>query len=179
MSANSKKIFVTTLVSIFLFTGRICAHCGEGHHGSSQKSEEISEDEKIAFQIINERYLKTVKPIFEAKCFACHATTNQRLPWYSEIPFVKDLIQNDIAEAKEHMDMTKDFPFNGHGTSMDDLETIRTEIEKGEMPPARYWMVHWKSRVSEDELGTIRDWTQFGEATLKKIQHKNKGENEK
>lgn len=168
MSTNSKKLFITTLIALFLCNEHVWGQHGEGHQGSSQKSEVLNEDQKAILQIINERYFKTVRPIFEAKCFACHATTNEPLPWYSKMPFVKGMIQKDVSEAKEHMDMTKDFPFSGHGTPIEDLVTIRTSIEKGEMPPARYWMIHWQSRVTENELSAIREWTQFGEAELKK-----------
>ena len=75
-----------------------------------------------------------MKPIFQKKCLACHGTGNT-LPWYASIPGPKQLIQNDIKEAKKHMDMSQDFPFLGHGTPKDDLKALKKTIKKETMPP--------------------------------------------
>jgi hypothetical protein len=57
-------------------------------------------------------YQSSIKPIFEQKCYNCHSNQTN-FPWYSIIPGVKQLIENDIAEAKTHLDMSTRFSFWG------------------------------------------------------------------
>jgi len=90
------------------------AHEGESHNIKKEKHHVFhpnKEAEEIT-RAINESYLATVKPVFRKSCFDCHSS-NTNYPWYSNLPGAKQLIQNDIAEAKEHLDMSKDFPFQG------------------------------------------------------------------
>ena len=80
------------------------------------------------------------------------------MPWYAGIPGPKQLIQNDIKEAKEHMDMSNDFPFEGHGTPKDDLEALNKTVKENTMPPIQYKILHWSSSLTEDEKRTVNKW---------------------
>lgn len=114
---------------------------------------------------INTEYLKKIKPIFQNKCLACHGT-GISLPWYSVIPGPKQLIESDIAEAKEHMDMTNDFPFGGHGSPADDLEALKRTVLEGTMPPFRYKIMHWRSGLSVEEKARIINWIEDSMKTI-------------
>jgi len=116
---------------------------------------------------INQIYLANVKPIFAKKCFDCHATTTH-FPWYYHLPGVKNLIDYDIAEAKSHMDMTNDFPFMGHGSAKDDLKAIADSTKEGNMPPLKYSIIHWGSRLQVLEKKAIIKWTEQGQDILSK-----------
>ena len=140
----------------------------ENHHKAHmpKKTEEVTKD---SFKEINEAYLKSVKPIFQKSCFDCHSS-NTRYPWYSGLPGVKQLIASDIGEAKEHLDMTNDFPFSGHGEPLEDLKAIGEQVDKGEMPPFRYTIMHSESMLSEADKKVISEWVK---SSLQKLELKN------
>lgn len=123
-------------------------------HNTHMQPEEV---EASKLKEINESYLKVVKPIFQKSCFDCHSsTTNQ--PWYGKLPGAKQLITSDIAEAREHMDMSKDFPFVGHSTPKEDLEAIAKAITDKSMPPFRYRIMHPGNELSDEERRKVLDW---------------------
>ncbi len=115
---------------------------------------------------INLFYESSVKSIFKNSCFDCHSSTT-RYPWYSEIPGAKQVIQNDIAEAKSHLDMSDGFPFIGHGSLKEDLEAIRKSIKDESMPPFRYRILHGSSRLSDEQKQTVLEWFDSSIALLK------------
>lgn len=116
---------------------------------------------------INTQYIKHVKPIFEKKCFDCHGDTT-KYPWYYALPGIKQMIDHDIKEAKEHIDMSKDFPFLSHKTPLKDLQSLRKIGLKGGMPPLRYILGHWDSRLTQDEKRLIIQWTEDSMKILEK-----------
>ncbi len=148
-----------SLALIFVCSAGVFAH--EAHHESKeevQESKAPSEESQIEiFKAINEDYLKTVKPIFQNSCFNCHSSQTQ-FPWYHSLPFVNDLLDSDVQEAKKHMDLSNDFPFQGHGTPQEDLEAIGKTVQEGSMPPFRYRMMHWGSGLSKEEREKILKW---------------------
>lgn len=106
---------------------------------------------------INFSYLSNVKKIFSNKCLSCHGV-NLSLPWYYKIPGAKQLLDYDMNEAKKHMDMSNDFPFGGHGNPLDDLNALEKTVKKNDMPPLRYLLFHWDSKLTEDEKNIINEW---------------------
>jgi hypothetical protein len=116
-------------------------------------------------QEINRTYLERIKPIFRVKCFNCHSTSTI-FPWYYKIPGIKQLIDDDIAEGLEHLDLTDDFPFKGHGSPKEDLEVIAKSVEKSEMPPWNYLLMNRDHRLSPSERLSILDWTKSSRKTL-------------
>ena len=110
-------------------------------------------------QRVNNAYVKSIKPIFRAKCFDCHADA-KHLPWYFKIPGPKHLLIRDMREAKKHMDMRGDFPFKGHGTPIEDLDALEQTLRDGSMPPLRYRIMHRGSKLSQKEKKVIHDWIQ-------------------
>ena len=109
------------------------------------------------FRQIDLAYKSGIKPIFEQKCSNCHGNQTN-FPWYSKIPGVKQLIENDIAEAKKHLDMINDFPFGGHGTPFDDLKSLATTVLDDSMPPMMYKIAHEGSSLNEDDKLKILAW---------------------
>lgn len=151
------------------------AHEGEEHSAETDQAvmgddgfEVISkEPTKNQTQMVNALYLKHVKPIFKEKCLDCHGSGNP-LPWYSNIPGPKQLIEEDMREAKKHMDMSEDIPFSGHGTLKDDLTAIEEVMKDNSMPPFRYKIMHWNSGLSEDEKVSIQKWIEKSRVILNK-----------
>jgi hypothetical protein len=158
---------VKTLEGIFLvvvalpISGDVWAHEGHRHVNPVSKSGANSSENNgrtRALERINERYLSEVKPIFQKSCFDCHSDRT-RFPWYYTLPWVKGMIDKDISEAKKHIDMTRDFPFQGqHGTPEDDLQAIEKEIREKKMPPFRYRLIHPGSGINGEERDAVFRW---------------------
>lgn len=125
-----------------------------GHKAKATTQEQIPED---VLKLINESYIKDVKPIFQKSCINCHSSSTT-YPWYASLPLAKQLIKSDITEAKEHLEMSHDFPFGGHGNPKEDLEAISKSVKEGSMPPLRYRIMHPGSAVSEADQITIQTW---------------------
>lgn len=143
---------------------------GDDHHDNIKNKEIDSVQTEHTNEIINSEYLKSVKPIFQKKCFDCHGNTT-KYPWYYKVPGVKQMIDYDVKEAKKHLDMSKDFPFISHATPLKDLKTIKEVTEEGDMPPLRYVLGHWDSHLSESEKQSILTWSKASIVTLKGVHH--------
>jgi hypothetical protein len=146
----------------FAIATSVLAH--EGHHKSVEPLPTAAT--KNSLEKINESYLKDVKPIFQNKCFDCHGP-QVRFPWYQKIPGIRQFIENDISEAKEHIDMQNDFPFKSHATPFEDLEAIGEDVEENEMPPMSYRWMHPDTALNSEEKKVVQQWVQFGKDLLK------------
>jgi len=149
------------LLGLCLTALPLLAHKGKKHAPSERSAAEeparTAEAAQSRLERVNARYVKDVRPIFRKKCFDCHATA-ERLPWYSNIPGPKQLIQRDMREAKKHMDMRKDFPFLGHGTPLEDFDALEQILKDGSMPPLRFRIMHRGSALSREEKEVILNW---------------------
>ena len=144
---------------------------GKEIHNNEKPDQEVSNSEtsdikndqqqvnrhQMRLDQINLSYQKNVKPIFEKKCFDCHGTIID-FPWYYKVPGIKQLMDLDIKEAKEHLNMTNDFPFGGHGTPASDLESIKKSIENGTMPIFMYRLTHPDSKLTKPEQEVVFQW---------------------
>ena len=137
-------------------------------HGEVSHKDEMTETKKFTMQSsdmmktmiyseINKTYIMDIRPIFEKKCFDCHADVKNK-PWYYKVPGVKYMMDKDIREAKEHIDMHKDFPFISHESPLNDLKSIKKIGIEGGMPPLRYILVNWDSRLTDAEKEKLVEW---------------------
>lgn len=164
------KLFLFGLYFVPIF---LSAHGTEQHNvvkKQTDKSNSVqlsqNEDNGEMYANINRQYIDLIKPIFEKKCFDCHVKP-MKFPWYYSIPGIKQMIDYDIKEAKEHIDMSKDFPFLSHETPLKDLESLRETTLKDSMPPFRYLLMHWENRLTEDEKRVIIQWSEKSMDILK------------
>lgn len=139
------------------------------HHQHIEQTTPPTNQEKEILKAINEKYVQSVKPIFQEKCFNCHSNQT-KFPFYYKMPGAKQLIDADIVEAKKHIDMSNDFPFQGHGTPKEDLEAIAKSVTNNDMPPFKYKMMHWKSGITKQEREQILQWTKESLESLEKIE---------
>lgn len=166
---NPLASFACLITLISLSSGAASAHQGKVHgpEGAAPPAKEVAADSaKSVYEQINAGYLSRVKPIFQRSCFDCHGDTT-RYPWYYRIPGAKQLIDHDVTESKEHLDLSRDFPFKGHGTPLEDLASIRESIQEGEMPPWRYWILHREAKLSEADRTAVLEWVSESEQRLK------------
>lgn len=99
------------------------------------------------------------RKVLEADCLVCHSSKTV-LPWYAGLPGVRQLIDHDIEEGREHMDMEKRLFAPGKTPSVHTLKEIRKEIRKDAMPPLVYKVAHWKSILSPEDKQAILDWVE-------------------
>lgn len=140
-------------------------HHGEKAEGSAASPSDTEGSLKAQLGEVNELYKRDVKQIFQKSCFDCHSQT-PRLPWYHGVPFVRGLLDGDMAEAKEHLDFSKDYPFQGHGSPMEDLEAIADSIRDKSMPPFRYRIMHPSFSLSDQDRAAILKWVEDSQAIL-------------
>ncbi|MEK6543440.1 MAG: heme-binding domain-containing protein [Elusimicrobiota bacterium] len=161
---NAKMLLNAFLCSLTLALGApLASHQGKRHDSGIPPVDAKQSVDGI--KQVNNRYLVEIEPIFNNKCFDCHATV-KKLPWYAKIPGPRHLIERDIREAKKHMDMTHDFPFAGHGTPSEDIDALEGVIKKGSMPPMRYRVMHRGSQLTREEAGKIQNWIDASKVML-------------
>jgi hypothetical protein len=138
---------------------------------AEEEDRAVSSTPSAALVHVNENYQRSVRPIFAQKCFDCHSHLGTR-PWYASIPGPKQLIDKDIREATADMDMSQDFPFLGKGTPLDYLDVLEDAVKDGSMPPWRYRILHWDSKLTDLERTRILEWIESSRKEL----HSNTGE---
>ena len=134
------------------------------HHGSDLESQRAA-DPRILSKITN-TYNEKVRSIFGQKCMDCHSA-HTRFPWYYQLPIAKGLIEEDIKEARTHLDIGNGYPFQGHGNYISDLEEIARTVQEGSMPPLRYRIMHPSSRLTEEERKAVLGWIEESLLLLK------------
>lgn len=158
-----KQMIKSYLFYIILIAFIAPAFAHQNHHQPSQSHLPKFQADRLAK--INTLYTFSVKPIFQNKCFDCHSQ-KPNYPWYHAIPVIKQLIDRDISEAKEHLDFTNDFPFLGHGQPNEDLKAIQTTVNNNSMPPLRYKLLHQNAVISAKEKNIILEWIQASQNIL-------------
>ena len=111
------------------------------------------------YEKINEAYLKNIKSIFQAKCFNCHSSTT-KYPFYYKIPGITQMIDKDIKEARKHIDFSNNFPFLSHETPINDMKSLKKIALEGGMPPFKYILGHWDSKLTEEDKKALLNWTE-------------------
>jgi hypothetical protein len=142
------KLAIAFLISLAAF-----AHQGE-KHGIPAANLDPS-----TLKQVSDAYSSRIRPIFEKKCFDCHSS-QVRYPWYYKLPLIKQLIDHDIAEGREHLDMTEGFPFKSHETPEADLREIAETTRDQSMPPFLYLLMHTDSHLSAEEQRVILEWVE-------------------
>lgn len=156
MRYNSKRFLALGAFAIFVALSPVVvrAHKGKIHsEQSSQTVKNVNADIKLASDL----YVKSVEAIFKKSCFDCHGTATE-MPWYYKVPGIKGMIDEDMKEAKKHLDMRKGFPFAGHGSVVEDLKAIQSAISEEKMPPRNYRIMHPSSKLIDEEKKSVNKW---------------------
>ncbi|RZA21842.1 MAG: hypothetical protein EOP10_16165, partial [Proteobacteria bacterium] len=133
MKSQRFRVCLATLCASlsFSFSHLALAHGGAHDHDSSvpplTELEKKADVQANAMQTMHDDYVAKIEPIFRRKCFDCHSDRT-KYPWYSKIPGVRQWIDSDIREAREHIDMSGGFPFTSKHSIDHDLEEIAEEI---------------------------------------------------
>lgn len=97
----------------------------------------------------------SVSGIVQDKCMACHSR-GYDLPFYAKVPGISGIIEKDYRDGIRAMDLNqelvqrKDRPVG---------ETVLAKMEwvilNDTMPPAKFAVVHWGSRLSDQDKKDI------------------------
>lgn len=157
---------VLFILSILGFATSTIGHRGKDHSKAKKSDPVATKQLQSNYVRINKEYIQDVKPVFKRSCFDCHGSTT-RYPWYHKVPGIKYIINQDIVEAKEHLDFSNDFPFQSHETPLNDLSAIEESVKSGSMPPVSYRLMHRDSKLSKKEIEKIKNWIKNARETLK------------
>ena len=146
---------------------RICRAAGAAETLPATTSDGEPLADCAELDAINQAYLRDIKPIFAAKCLMCHGAV-PKMPLYAKVPPSSWLVSHDIEEAQSHIDMTFDFPFDGHHVDVpqEALEEIIEVVDEASMPPFVYKIMHWHSGLTVEEAKKILAWANAGLKTL-------------
>lgn len=124
-----------------------------------------------ALEKINATYIRDIKPIFETKCLMCHGVVKSR-PLYTHLYPIKWWTDDNLREAIKASDMRYDYPFGKPEATIKKhahrLHHIEHVVEKMNMPPWDYMLMHWDSRVTPAEKEVIIRWVHESQDILKK-----------
>jgi hypothetical protein len=84
------------------------------------------------------------RELFFRACADCHS--NETVwPWYSNIPPVSLLIQNDTNDGRHHFNISE------WGRQENHSDEAAEALQKGEMPPRMYLLMHPSARLNASE----------------------------
>ncbi len=117
----------------------------------------ISERVPSADYPLNER----VAAIFvKGGCLDCHSA-NPELPFYFKLPVAGKIMQKDVDEGYRSFDMEPMWKTleSGEGflSPVDVAKVEKVAIDK-RMPMAKYYLVHWGSRMTNAKRDVILEW---------------------
>jgi hypothetical protein len=97
-----------------------------------------------------------VERILRHACYNCHSNETS-WPWYSRVAPVSWLVASDVHDAREHLNFSSWRSLTSGDRALAKKD-IWEHIERGEMPPARYVIMHSEAKLSDAEKAKIRRW---------------------
>jgi hypothetical protein len=112
----------------------------------------------LAATVLSERPSATSAPeILERSCANCHSE-GTRWPWYSHVPMVHRMMEQDVAQARDKMNLSRweEYTAEQRRTM---LGSIAANVRNAQMPPARYLLLHPEARLTLAEEKIVEEWT--------------------
>jgi hypothetical protein len=111
----------------------------------------------------------SVVRIIERSCQNCHSERTA-WPWYSYVAPMSWLIENDVQQARSHMNLSR---WDEYG--LEKKQAILTElgavVRSRQMPLPRYVQLHPSAKLSDVEINQIYQWARAERRRLKSIAH--------
>lgn len=105
-----------------------------------------------------------VLAILERSCKDCHSEAT-RYPWYSYVAPISWLIERDVAEGRNHLNLSQWSEYSLQRRERS-LSEIANQVKDGEMPLRQYTLIHRNAKLSEADVNAIFQWTQVERARL-------------
>jgi len=103
-----------------------------------------------------------IAAMLHAACYDCHSSET-RWPWYSHIAPMSWLIAHDVAEGRQHLNLSV-WPNDDPVRAAKLLDKMSDAIGTGEMPLDKYTKLHADARLTEAQRKELTDWLD-GEST--------------
>ena len=96
--------------------------------------------------------LKTI----ERSCQNCHSEKTE-WPWYSYVAPLSWMIENDVKQARSHMNLSR---WNGYNAEQQQeiLSKMSVLVRNRAMPLPRYLLLHPESKLSDAEVAYLYQW---------------------
>lgn len=98
-----------------------------------------------------------VKAILQRACYNCHSNETV-YPWYSRVAPVSWLVAGDVTSGRKELNFSTWEQYSAKAQGKH-LHEIWEAVNKGEMPPWYYTIVHRQARLSSGDLQALRTWT--------------------
>ncbi len=99
-----------------------------------------------------------VRSILERSCYDCHSTKT-RWPWYTNVAPVSWLVVHDVDEGREHLNLSEWGSYK-QGKRISRLDMMISEVDKGEMPPTTYLLLHGEAALTEADKDILCAWAE-------------------
>jgi hypothetical protein len=106
-----------------------------------------------------------IAAMLHAACYDCHSSET-RWPWYSHIAPMSWLIAHDVAEGRQHLNLSV-WPNDDPVRAVKLLDKMSDAIGTGEMPLDKYTKLHADARLTEVQRKELTDWLDGESARLK------------
>ncbi|WP_394243177.1 cytochrome c peroxidase [Vibrio astriarenae] len=127
--------------------------------GQSDKA--LAEQQLAEFEHLDKSSLdyQAMKLLTDKGCGYCH-TPNSDMPFYSQLPIAKQLMQTDVRVAMRHFDMRVLLDDIKQDDPVSEVALARLEkvLNDDSMPPALYLSMHWSASMSDDDKTVLREW---------------------
>ena len=128
----------------------------------------VNKDDRdlAARQIAQYSHLDPQSLNFQAKkimsdkgCGYCH-TSDSEMPFYSEWPIAKNLMEADVRVGLRHFDINKLYRNLQNQEPISEVALARIEkvLYDDSMPPKIYQSMHWAAGISKEEKHTLLKW---------------------
>lgn len=94
-----------------------------------------------------------IRDLVTGACYDCHSYATQ-YPWYVHITPVNFIMQHHINEGREHLNFSRWDKYAGSK----DAGECGEMIQKGEMPPGYYKLMHAHGRLSDAQQQLLMSW---------------------
>jgi len=91
-------------------------------------------------------------------CYDCHSNET-RWPWYASVAPLSWLIQHDVDEGRRRLNFSswQDYASDPE-TAAHKLEQIAKTVERGDMAPWYYRLLHPSARLGEEDRARLARW---------------------
>ena len=101
-----------------------------------------------------------VLKIFEdGGCLSCHSA-EPALPFYASFPVIGKVVQTDSQEGYKMFDIAPLMESLANGSALNPVDVAKVEKAAldGDMPMAKYFLVHWGSQMTDHKADIVATW---------------------
>lgn len=107
-----------------------------------------------------------VSTLVRDKCMSCHSK-DYDLPFYARVPGIRQIIEKDFRDGLRAMDLNAELVESAKDQPIGEATLAKMEwvIVNDTMPPAKFTVVHWGSKLTAEDRKAILDWVATSRAT--------------